>query len=164
MSIFEEYRNFFFIRKENERLRLRSTKDLFHDIFIVRRTNLTVVQFLRGMLVGGVCVLSDMLILYLLVQLADIHYLLANTAAFFTGTVLNYILSITWIFTSHGNYSRQKEFIIFCIIGAIGLALNSLFMWIFTDYLGIYYMNSKIITTILVYIWNFFSRKHILFD
>ncbi|MDR2556708.1 MAG: GtrA family protein [Bacteroidales bacterium] len=162
MNRFEKYRDFFFIRKQNGNLKLRNVKDLFYDIFI-RKTDLTIIQFFRGIFVGGVCVISDMLILYMLVELAGMHYLVANSIAFIAGTVLNYTLSILWIFTSRGDYSRKKEFILFCIIGAIGLALNSLFMWIFTDGFGIFYMMSKIITVILVYIWNFFSRKYILF-
>ncbi|MDR0763313.1 MAG: GtrA family protein [Bacteroidales bacterium] len=162
MNRFEKYRDFFFIRKQNGRLQLRNVKKLFYDIFILK-TNLTIIQFFRGIFVGVICVLSDMLILYLLVELAEMHYLLANLIAFFVGTALNYILSILWVFTSRGDYSRQKEFLLFSIIGAVGLALNSLFMWVFTDGFGLFYMVSKIITTILVYIWNFFSRKYILF-
>ena len=44
-------------------------------------------------------------------------------------------------------------------IGVIGLGLDTLFVWIFTDSLKIYYMLSKIISTILVFIWNFGARK-----
>jgi putative flippase GtrA len=137
-------------------------KNIFIDLFVTK-TNNTSIQFLRGIFVGGICVLSDMLILYLLVELTGMHYLAANIVAFIAGSTLNYILSILWVFTSRGGYSRKKEFIIFCIIGAIGLALNSLFLWIFTDGFNMFYMASKIIATILVYLWNFFSRKYILF-
>ncbi|MDR1973630.1 MAG: GtrA family protein [Bacteroidales bacterium] len=148
--------------KTDKGLRLRSIKDILYDI-LISKTDRTSIQFFRGIFVGGVCVLSDMFLLYLLVELSGFHYLIANAIAFIAGTVLNYILSIIWIFTSRGDYSRNKEFIIFLIIGAVGLALNSLFMWIFTDGFEIYYMTSKIITVIIVYLWNFFSRKYILF-
>jgi putative flippase GtrA len=162
MNKIEKYLDFLCIKDSENKTRLRPLKELCYDIFI-SKTDLTIIQFLRGIFVGGVCVLSDMLILYLLVELAGMHYLVANTIAFIVGTALNYILSILWVFTSRGDYSRQKEFILFCIIGAAGLVLNSLFMWIFTDGFGLFYMVSKIITVILVYIWNFFSRKYILF-
>ena len=53
------------------------------------------------------------------------------------------------------------EFIIYTIIGVIGLGLDTLFIWICTDKLNIFYMLSKIISTGLVFIWNFFGRKGI---
>ncbi len=135
--------------------RLRPLKELLYDIFI-RNTDLTIVQFFRG-------ILSDMLLLHIFVEYAGLHYLVANTIAFVAGTALNYILSILWVFTKQSSYNRKKEFTIFALIGLVGLALNSLFMWMFTDGFGMYYMMSKIITTILVYVWNFFSRKYIIF-
>jgi putative flippase GtrA len=51
------------------------------------------------------------------------------------------------------------EFIIYVIIGILGLGLDTLFIWLFTDKLKLYYMISKIISTGLVFIWNFLARK-----
>lgn len=171
MNRFQKYYDFFFTKER----RLRPIKELFYDIFI-RNTDLTIVQFLRGIFVGGACVILDMFTLGFLVEYIGDHHLqifkeqhfttyvlVANAIAFIFGTTLNYILSILWIFTKQSAYSRKKEFIIYTFIGIIGLALNSLFMFIFIDMFEIFYMTSKIITIILVYAWNFFSRKYIIF-
>jgi hypothetical protein len=37
-------------------------------------------------------------------------------------------------------------------------------MWALTDLLFLYYIYSKLITTAVVYFWNFFARKFILFS
>jgi putative flippase GtrA len=58
--------------------------------------------------------------------------------------------------------NRLLEFLLFTLIGFVGLGLNELFLWILTDLLLIYYLLSKIITAIIVYLWNFFARKIIL--
>ncbi len=60
--------------------------------------------------------------------------------------------------------SRRREFIIFVLLSVIGLVLNDVFMWLLVDFFFIDYRISKIITTVLVAIWNFVSRKIFLED
>ena len=52
---------------------------------------------------------------------------------------------------------------IFTCIGMIGLGLNELFMWAFTERVRLHYLMSKAVATVFVYFWNFFARKFILF-
>jgi putative flippase GtrA len=59
--------------------------------------------------------------------------------------------------------NRPFEFFCFTLIGLGGLALNELFMWLFTDVAGFYYLISKIFSTALGYLWNFFAKKFFLF-
>ena len=56
------------------------------------------------------------------------------------------------------------EFLIFLIIGLIGLGLTLLFMWLFVDVAGIYPLISKLVTTAIVLLWNFGARKIILYS
>ncbi|MDP3066390.1 MAG: GtrA family protein, partial [Methanobacteriaceae archaeon] len=55
------------------------------------------------------------------------------------------------------------EFGVFTIIGIVGLALNEVFIWAFTEKLQLYYLYSKIISAVIVLFWNFFARKFTLF-
>lgn len=56
-----------------------------------------------------------------------------------------------------------SEFTIFAFIGVVGLVLNEVFMWFFTDYISLYYLISNIIAAALILSWNFFARKFTLF-
>jgi putative flippase GtrA len=100
----------------------------------------------------------------MLTEYLDFHYLLSAGIAFTLGLVTNYLISIRWVFATRNFSNRKLEFIMFMVIGLVGLGLNELFIWIFTDLFAIYYLLSKILTTILVYLWNFFARKMILFN
>jgi len=73
-------------------------------------------------------------------------------------------LSKLWVFTTSTLKNKKKEFLIFLLIGIIGLLLNNLFLWIFTKIFALHYMISKLISTALVYFWNFFAWKYILFN
>jgi putative flippase GtrA len=79
------------------------------------------------------------------------------------GLATNYALSITWVFNQRSVSSRYMEFVIFAWTGIVGLGLNELFMWTFTDIGNQHYTVSKILSTSLVFCWNFLSRKYILF-
>ena len=101
--------------------------------------------------------------LYILTEYFNIDYLVSAGIAFIFGLIINYFLSVKWVFNNRAMENRLVEFLLFTLIGLVGLGLNELFLWILTDILLIYYLLSKIITTIIVYLWNFFARKLLLF-
>lgn len=128
------------------------------------KTNNPLVQLFRYTFVGGLAFLVDFGTLFSLTEFAHIHYLVSAGIAFVFGLTINYFLSVLWVFSHHAMKSRLLEFLLFAIIGLIGLGLTELLLWIFTDILVIHYLLSKIITTIIVYFWNFFVRKLMLFN
>lgn len=135
---------------------------LFYTLFREKTDN-TFFQLIRYTFVGGFAFLIDFGALYILTEFAHLHYLLSAGIAFLLGLLTNYILSIRWVFATRIIRDKKLEFIIFAVIGLIGLGLNELFLWIFTDLLVIHYLVSKILTAMIVYMWNFFVRKLILF-
>ena len=121
------------------------------------------IQIFRYFFSGGLAFIVDFSLLYLLTDVLNIHYLLSSIISFSVGLTITYLFSIFWVFNERRLNNRTYEFIVFCIIGAVGLGLTSLFMWLFTDLLQIHYLLSKIITTAIVFIWNFIAKKLILF-
>ena len=127
-------------------------------------TNSTLIQLFRYTLVGGSAFLVDFGTLVILTEYFNIHYLVSAAAAFLFGLTTNYFLSVRWVFNIRAKKNRWLEFFLFSLIGLVGLGLNELFLWVFTDIFMIYYLLSKIITTGIVYFWNFFARKIVLFN
>jgi putative flippase GtrA len=128
------------------------------------KTNNTLLQLIRYSFVGGFAFLVDFGTLAFLTEYFHIHYLVSAGIAFILGLIINYYLSVKWVFNTRAMENRWLEFLLFSLIGLVGLGLNELFLWILTDILFIYYLLSKIITTFIVYFWNFFARKVILFN
>lgn len=128
------------------------------------KTNNTLLQLFRYTFVGGFAFLVDFGTLFFLTEFFHIHYLVSAVIAFIFGLTINYFLSVLWVFSCRTMESRLLEFFLFALIGLVGLGLTELFLWILTDILLIYYLLSKIITTIVVYFWNFFVRKIMLFN
>lgn len=136
--------------------------DLFHKLFY-GSTDKLLVQFVRYFFVGGFAFVVDFGLLYILTEYAGLHYLLSATLSFIAGLLVNYIISCLWVFNGSKFKNRLVEFLFFATIGVVGLALNDALIWLFTDCIGTHYMFSKIVAAAMVYLWNFFARKYLVF-
>lgn len=123
----------------------------------------TLIQLFRYIFVGGFAFIVDFSSLFILTDLLGIYYLASAALAFILGLITNYILSISWVFNKRTMDNAKLEFGVFALIGIVGLGLNELFIWFFTEQLLLYYLYSKIISAIIILFWNFFARKIALF-
>lgn len=126
-------------------------------------TDRLLVQFVRYFFVGSFAFVVDFGLLYILTEYAGLHYLLSATLSFISGLLVNYIISCIWVFSNSKYKSRLVEFLFFAAIGVVGLLLNDTLIWLFTDCIGTHYMFSKIVAAAIVYLWNFFARKYLVF-
>lgn len=131
---------------------------------LIESSNNTLLQLFRYTIVGGIAFLCDIGLLFVLTEYFHIHYIISASISFIIGLLVNYFLSKIWVFTNSNYNNKTIEFTLFAFIGLIGLILNNLFLWFFTDYFHIWYILSKVITTIITYLWNFFARKYLLFN
>lgn len=129
------------------------------NILFLEKTNKTWLQFFRYLFVGGIAAIVNILTLFILTDICEIHYIISSILGFILGLSVNYLLSKLLVFTKESFGNKRKEFINYAIIGIIGLGIDTLFMYIFTSLIGIYYLLSKIISTIITFIWNFEARK-----
>ena len=135
----------------------------FKNIFISPTKNV-VIQFFRYLFIGGIATIVDWSILFILTEFIFIHYLLSAIIAFIAGLIINFILSKLFVFKSNEvSMNLTIEFTIYSIIGIVGLSITELIIFIFTNYIELYYMLSKMIATIIVLFWNYIARKLIIY-
>lgn len=126
-------------------------------------TNNNYVLLFRYGIVAGVSLSIDIFILILLVEYAHLHYLLAASISFCLGAAVNFTLSIKWIFINPRVKSIQYEFLGVIAVALVGLALNTAIIWALTALVGIFYLYSKILSAVIVFFWNFFVRKQLMY-
>ncbi|MFL5814992.1 MAG: GtrA family protein [Bdellovibrionia bacterium] len=127
----------------------------------IGKTQSTALQFLRYLFVGGLAAAFDAGTLYFLSVRLGVNHLIAAALGFFLGLLVNYFISIAWVFESNGRY--RQEMILFALIGAGGLVLTEFIMWATVDMAKTPVMLGKIIALFLVLIWNFGMRKKFVF-
>ena len=119
-------------------------------------------QFLKFAAVGLISFGIDWGMLIVLVEMLHLDFLLSTTVSFVTSVVINYWLSLKFVFEHREGMSRKREFTIFTILSIIGLGLNDLYMFVGVAFLNIGYQFMKAIATFLVTWYNYFSRRRFL--
>lgn len=140
-------------------------------------------QILKFSIVGVIAFFVDFVI-YLLVTVVLGKFNVGTMASraiggffgFTVSVIVNYILSMKYVFVRKENISRKKEFVIFLILSLIGLGLNEVLLvfgsWFFDNYFADFAVNytnwvsiiDKIFATGVVMVYNFISRKIFLED
>jgi putative flippase GtrA len=121
------------------------------------------VQLVRSLVVSTIAFAVDFGLLVFLREVAGLHYLLAATVSYCVGLLVNYVLSVKWVFADRKLSNRRTEFVIFAVISMIGLILNNLVLSGLVQLIGLDYRLAKIAATIVVFFWNFLVRKKILY-
>jgi len=127
------------------------------------RSNSTHAQMFRYAFVAGFGLVADFGTVIFTKQILGFHYLLAACAGFALGLIITYVLSNLMVFGKPKG-DKRKLFITFALIGIVGLGMLNLLMWGLTGGLGVNYIVSKALATIVVFMWNFFARKRLYKD
>lgn len=106
--------------------------------------------------------LADYGALIMLKEWLGLHYLVAVPIAFLVGIAVNYLIGI-WVVFRRGNLPLLKELMLFLTISLLALAITEGSMYLFTDLLHIDYRFSRLISGGATYLFNFFSRRAILY-
>lgn len=119
-------------------------------------------QFMKFGVVGIVAFFIDYGVLMLLSQGFGVDAVLSAGISFCVSVVFNYVASMRFVFTHRDDLSRSREFFIFIILSVIGLVINELIMLAGVAALGDSALTvtiTKLVATVIVLVWNFFSRK-----
>ncbi|MGP6140261.1 GtrA family protein [Jeotgalibaca sp. A127] len=126
----------------------------------MKQPNKLFAQLMKFGIVGVVATVIDFAVLTILTEFFGVHYLTSAAIGFIVSTLFNYFASMRYVFNSRfGEDEKHKELMIFVVLSVVGLGLNQLFMWLFVEIAGIFYIFSKVFATTLVMGWNFVSRK-----
>ncbi len=131
---------------------------IFH-INISEKTEKLLLQIFKFVIVGGTAFAIDYVTLIICKEVFHLNTLISAAIGFIVSTVVNYILSVKWVFDVSGKHSGKRNFIVFIIFSLMGLGLTELIMWFGEDILKISYLIIKIISAIIVMVFNFVTRK-----
>lgn len=131
-------------------------------------------EVVRFALTGGICFLVEFAALVLLKEGLGLDTLIATPIAFALSVVVNYALCMRWVFRGarDGGAAAKAGF---AVTSVMGLVLNEGLMLLFRVMLGedavlltllgypvTMYMLNKVLATLLVMVWNYFTKKAVL--
>lgn len=115
------------------------------------------VKLIKFAIVGASGTIIGLGILYLLSDIAGLHYLIANTFAFAVAVTSNYILNSLWTFRQS---QKARGWLKYAGVSAITLGINEGILWLLTERLGLWYMLSAVIAVGFCFLINYsLSRR-----
>jgi putative flippase GtrA len=113
--------------------------------------------------VGGAAACVDIGLFMLFAGWLGLPYLRVAACSFILATLVNYVLSVRFVFVSGQRYSRRWEIVLVYVVSGIGLAVNQLVLWAAVDLLHWYLLFGKLLATGTVFVWNYASRRAFIF-
>lgn len=98
-----------------------------------------------------------------LTEVAGVWYVAATAAGAFVGAVVNFFLGRHWSFTA-GHQPIHGQFLRYAIVSAMSLALNTLGVYLLTEYVHLHYTLSRAIIAVAVaLLFNFPLHRRFVF-
>ncbi|MCQ2973196.1 MAG: GtrA family protein [Bacteroidales bacterium] len=146
------------------------------ELFIGKTTNNTI-QLIRNAIVEGSRIAINLMLLWICYDLImnqnqynvtifnkefDLVLTICTIIASMLSGIANYIFSTIWVFHKKQKGNNISRFIVFTLIGAVGLGINA-GITVFLTKTGINYLISNLIAQIIVFFFNFVMRKKIVY-
>jgi putative flippase GtrA len=114
-------------------------------------------KFARFTTVGGLGLIIDFGLTYCCKEKLNINKYMANGIGFFAAATNNFFINRYWTFESH-HPDITGQYLKFISFAVIGLAINSMIVWLLNEQLKKNFYVSKGIATIIVTGWNFIAN------
>ena len=117
----------------------------------------------RYFFVGGAAACVDIGLFALFAKVLDLPYLRVASASFVLATLVNYWLSVRFVFVSGQRFRRRWEMAMVFAVSAVGLLFNAAILWLAVEMAHLELMLAKIAATGVVFFWNYFARRTLVF-
>lgn len=122
-------------------------------------------ELVRYLIVSLIALGVDFGVYLGLIRFFSINYLISAALGFVVGLVFSYLLSVVWVFSSRNeSFSRSSGFVVYGVIGLLGLFVNETVIFLSVTWLGLGYVIAKLWAAGASFLFNFLGRKIILFS
>ena len=88
-----------------------------------------IIQFCKFGAVGGLCFGIDYGLMIFLTETHIMHYFASSAVSFTVSVIVNYILSMRFVFTGKEDLTMAQEMVFFVALSMIVLVMNQMIMW-----------------------------------
>lgn len=121
-------------------------------------------RFFRYLAAGGTAALVDFGLLYLFTDIFGVHYLFSAIAAFVVAFFVSFFLQKFWTFQDDSVDKVHTQVAVYFMVAIVTLLLNTALMYIFVDWLHLWYMAAQFITSGLLACVTFFISRDFIFS
>ena len=112
---------------------------------------------------GGIAACVDIGLFMLFARVLGYPYLRVAACTFIVATLVNYLLSVRFVFVSGQRFGKRWEVALVYAVSGIGLAINAGILWAGVELAGLGLLAAKLAATGTVFFWNYLARRFFVF-
>lgn len=120
-------------------------------------------RIVRYFFVGGTAAVVDIGLFTIFAGYLGWPWIPVSIATFILATLVNYSLSIRFVFDSGLRHKKHIEVMGVFVVSALALLVNQLALYLAIELAGLNLILSKLIATGVVFFWNYFGRSKFVF-
>ena len=120
-------------------------------------------RIFRFLISGGLAVLANLLLLFLLTEYFRVHYLYSAMLSFSAGFLVTFFLQKFWTFRDNDRSKTTTQMTLTFAVAAINLFLNTFLMFVFVEEVHLWYMLAQALASLLLSIETYFLYKNVIF-
>ena len=120
-------------------------------------------SIIKYSIVGGIAFIVDFSIFYMAINFFEINYFVSGIYSFIAGVFVNYFLARRFVFYNHNKVKKSTEFVGVYLISGIGLLIHQFTIYSLVEFINSDIYVSKILTSIIVLLWNYNMRRKYLY-
>ena len=114
-------------------------------------------KFVKFGLVGVLNTLINWII-FAVLNFVGVYYIIANVIAYVIATINSYIWNSRWVFKYKGE-DKKETTTKFILLNLVGIALNTMILYLLVDLIGLNKLIALVITTVIVMVINYIVNK-----
>ena len=120
-------------------------------------------RLLKYFFVGGFAASVDIGLFSIFSVFLGWSWIPVSIFTFTLATLINYFLSIKFVFKSGARHNQKTEISAVFIVSGLALLVNQILLYAAIELFGWYLIFSKVLATAAVFFWNYFGRSRFVF-
>ena len=116
-------------------------------------------QFLKFAFVGFIGTLLNLAVLFTFTEFFGLYYIFSALIAFIVADTNNFILNKVFTFRERLRHKTAHKFGKFVLVSIAAICVNLTFLYIFTEFFGLYYIFSEIAAICIAMSINFTGNR-----
>jgi len=118
------------------------------------------IRFLFG---GAIITFLQIVLLYVFSDAMHLWYLFSSQLSFVIAFFVSFFLYRGWVFPG-GDKDSHHQFLLYSALTLVNFLMNGLMMFVFVEWIGLWYIYSQVLVKIIISILNFFCYNLIIFS
>ncbi len=123
-----------------------------------------IAKLARYLISGGIAAAVDLGLLFVFTHFAGLWYVFSAVLAFVLAFFVSFFLQKFWTFRDTNTEGAHKQALVYFVVSATNLAINTGLVYFFTEAFDFHYLASQITASACIAVESFFVYRYFIFN